>query len=242
VLYGDEWESSLQKIREGDEPAREELIEKAKPFIARVVGRLCGRSLNWDMDDELSVGLIAFNEAIDRYDAKLKVPFTAYARMVIRSRDTDYLRKENRWGRVDLNISDPPTDGAASRAENDASWEQYIAEVADWERKEEIRLYSETIKNFGITFGDLVDSSPRHRDTRETLIKAASYLAAHGDLYAELQNKKRMPVSELVRGTGISRKVLERGRKYIIAVATLLFYREEFIYLNSYIKLPRGEG
>jgi len=120
----------LQKIREGDELSREKLITDAKPFIARVVGLLCGRSLSWDRDDELSIGLIAFNEAIERFKEKMGVPFTAFARIVIRSRVTDYLRKESRWNRVDLQMSEVPPEGTISLAENNASWEQYIEETA----------------------------------------------------------------------------------------------------------------
>lgn len=242
VLFGDEMEYCLRRIRDGDESAREKLIQEARPFITRVVGRLCGRSLSWDLDDELSIGLIAFNEAIDRFKFRLGVPFSAFARMVIRSRVTDHLRKESRWNQVDLRISDQTIEGSVSRAEREASWDQYIAEVANLERKEEILMYSNKIKDLGITFSDLVQSSPKHRDTREKLIKAACYLAENRSLYLQMQDNKRMPIRELISGTGISRKVLERGRKYIIAVATLLFYQEEFLYLNSYISMPRGEG
>ncbi|TYO97931.1 RNA polymerase sigma-I factor [Desulfallas thermosapovorans] len=241
MLFGDEVEVCLQKIREGDESSREKLIAEAKPFIAGVVGRLCGRSLSWDHDDELSIGLIAFNEAIERFKEKMGVPFTAFARMVIRSRVTDYLRKESRWNRVDLHMSNTPLEGAANQAENDASWEQYIEQTAQRERIEEINNYNEKISNLGITFKDLVKSSPKHRDTRQTLIRAAYYIVEHGSLYETLRASKRLPLRELEMGTGISRKVLERGRKYIIGIATLLYYREEFIYLNSYVRLPQGE-
>lgn len=143
MLFGDEVEVCLQRIREGDELSREKLITDAQPFIAGVVGRLCGRSLSWDRDDELSIGLIAFNEAIERFKGKMGVPFTAFARIVIRSRVTDYLRKEAKWNRVDLHMSGIPPEGNISQAENNASWDQYIEEIAKRERVEEINNYNE---------------------------------------------------------------------------------------------------
>ncbi|WP_347490814.1 RNA polymerase sigma-I factor [Desulfoscipio sp. XC116] len=238
MLFGDEVEVCLQRIREGDESSREKLITDAKPFIAGVVGRLCGRSLSWDRDDELSIGLIAFNEAIERFKEKMDVPFTAFARMVIRSRVTDYLRKESRWNRVDLHTWEMPPEGAISQAEKNASWMKYVDETARRERIEEINNYNLKISSLGITFKDLVKVSPKHRDTRQTLIRAACYIVEHRVLYDALQASKRLPMRELELGTGISRKVLERGRKYIIGIATLLYYREEFIYLSSYVRLP----
>jgi len=239
VLFGDEFESRLAKIKNGDKSVRDELIDEAKPFIAGVVGRLCGRSLNWDRDDELSIGLIAFNEAIDRFKVDHRVPFTAFARLVIRSRVTDFLRKEMKWNQVDLSFSDVPEVGE-NRAEFNVSWEQFITEIADRERREEIQEFTCKINELGISFQDLVQSSPKHSDTRENLVKAAQFLASNSDLYCDFESKKRLPINEISQVTGISRKVLERGRKYIIAVATLLFYREDFLYLRSYIKLPKG--
>jgi len=240
VLFGDELEVCLQNIKEGDESSREKFMADAKPFIAGVVGRLCGRSLSWERDDELSIGLIAFNEAIDRFKEKMGVPFTAFARMVIRSRVTDYLRKESRWNRVELHMSEGPQESTISQVENDASLERYIKETANRERIEEIKDYNVKITRLGISFQELVKSSPKHRDTRETLIRAACYIVEHSSLYDTLQVSKRLPMREVEMGTGISRKVLERGRKYIIGIAVLLYHREEFIYLNSYVRLPQG--
>ncbi len=240
MLFGDKVDVYLQRIREGDESSRERLIADAKPFIAGVVGRLCGRSLSWDRDDELSIGLIAFNEAIDRFKDHIGVPFTAFARMVIRSRVTDYLRKESRWNRVDLHMSEIPPESTFSQAENNASWDKYIKETANRERIEEIQDYNSKITRLGITFQELVRSSPKHRDTREALIRAACYVVEHQTLYDALQASKRLPIREVEMGTGISRKVLERGRKYIIGIAILLYNREEYLYLNSYVRLPQG--
>ncbi|WP_027363846.1 RNA polymerase sigma-I factor [Desulfotruncus alcoholivorax] len=238
MLLGDEFESHIAAIKDGDESSREILINEAKPFIAGVTGRLCGRSLSWGSDDELSIGLIAFNEAIDRFKAGQGVPFTAFARLVIRSRVTDYLRRESRWNKVDL-ASQEPAGNLDRSAELTASWDQYVSEIVDRERKEEIIIFSNRLNRFGISFTDLVNVSPKHKDTRKTLITAAQFIVEN-NLYPELLSSNRLPLKEISAATGISRKVLERGRKYIMAVSTLLYYRDEFIYLRAYIKEAQG--
>lgn len=43
-------------------------IRAHKAFITKVSSKICSRYLTWDKDDELSIALIAFNEAIDNFD------------------------------------------------------------------------------------------------------------------------------------------------------------------------------
>ena len=71
------------------------LIREYKPFIASVVENHIGRYVQYGADDELSVALIAFHEAIEKYDIK-KGNFLSFARMTIKYRLTDYYRKEQR--------------------------------------------------------------------------------------------------------------------------------------------------
>ena len=46
-----------------------ELIDSYKPFIAKTVSSVCKRYIH-ESDDEFSIGLIAFNEAIQKYIPK----------------------------------------------------------------------------------------------------------------------------------------------------------------------------
>jgi len=52
-------------------------------------------------------------------------------------------------------------------------------------------------------------------------------------LAGHLLNRRELPLKQLERRVDVSRKTLERQRKYIIAVALLLL--EDFIYLRGYI-------
>lgn len=81
----------------------------------------------------------------------------------------------------------------------------------------------------------MVEASPRHRDSRQSLFRAAGILAADQGLMQYLWDKKQLPLRELVKKTGIKRKTLERRRKFIIMTALILNRPEEFIYLRSYI-------
>jgi len=229
-------EERIKEIKKGDRLAREVFLESSRPFVFKVACKYSRRILEWGRDDELAVALIAFNEAIDRYREGSGVPFPAYARMVIGSRLTDHFRRENRNATVNVPLPSPG-DGL-NEAEFARAREIYWEEMAARERGEEIREFKELLNAYGVSFEDLVKCSPRHSDTRRSLLLAARTLAEREGLLAELMEKKKLPLTELVKSTGLGRKTLERGRKYIIAMTLLIHRREDFLYLSSYLNLP----
>ncbi|MCL6560650.1 MAG: RNA polymerase sigma-I factor [Firmicutes bacterium] len=229
-------EKTIKTIKQGNRLAREDFLESCKPFVFKVACKFSRRILEWGRDDELAIALIAFNEAIDRFREDSGVPFLAYARLVMGSRLTDYHRRENRNNLASVPL--PPPGEGAHDAEYAKAWEVYWEEVAAREREEEIQEFEELLKGYGVSFEDLVKCSPKHRDTRRSLMLAARVLAENNNLMNELKDKKKLPLIELEKKTGVGRKTLERGRKYIIAMALLIYRREDFLYLGSYIKLP----
>ena len=72
-----------------DKQIRESVIVKYTPFILKTASDLTGRYINQGIDEEYSVSLIAFNEAIDSFDSTRGVSFFAFARVVIRRRLMD---------------------------------------------------------------------------------------------------------------------------------------------------------
>ena len=49
-----------------------------------------------------------------------------------------------------------------------------------------------------------------------------------------MYREKRLPIKELEKQVNVSRKTIERNRKYIIAISIILF--GEFDYLRDYLK------
>ncbi|NLI14179.1 sigma-70 family RNA polymerase sigma factor [Pelotomaculum propionicicum] len=229
-------EEDIRKIKEGDRLLREDFLDNNKAFIHKIACKFSRRYLEWGRDDELAVALVAFNEAIDRFRADTGVPFPAYARIVIMSRLTDHRRRENRNTSVEVPL--PQQGEESNSAEFSKAWEVYLLETAARERAEEIREYEGLLREYGVSFEDLVKCSPRHRDTRRSLIFAAAELTKRENLLKEFRAKKKLPLMELENCTGISRKTLERGRKYIIAISLLISRQNDFLHLSSYLKLP----
>ena len=63
-------EDKVLLIQQGDlTTLQNELIHSYKPFIAKTVSSVCKRYIH-ESDDEFSIGLIAFNEAIQKYHSR----------------------------------------------------------------------------------------------------------------------------------------------------------------------------
>src|SRR3972149_8425887 len=77
------------------------LISDFKPFIASVVQKKIGKYLEYGVDDELSVGLSAFMEAVNSFDAK-KGTFLSFSRLVINARVIDFLRKKSKFKTISI--------------------------------------------------------------------------------------------------------------------------------------------
>lgn len=221
----------IKKIQDGDQVALEELIEEYKPFIKKTAVHFCKRMLVWGQDDELSIGLMAFDSAVRTYDPGKEIPFQAYCRVVIVNRLKDYARNQFKYQTlVQLGDEDVNTYFEGQVAQQD-----YLKRCIEEERREELECLEEMLSAFSIGFEDLVDVSPKHRDSRQTLLQVARHLAQTEELWDLLTSRKHLPLNELEKACGVKRRTLERGRKFIIASAVLLYNVDQFIHLNSYI-------
>lgn len=222
---------TITMIKDGDQSALEKLVEEYKPFILKTVNQFCKRMLDWGRDDELSIGLIAFNSAIDTFDAEKQVPFLPYCRIVIVNRLRDYARKEVKY----QNLFQLDDETVATFLESQLAQDEFLKRTIEDERREELEQYENILSQYSISFEDLVEVSPRHRDSRKTLFAVAHELANTDSLMEHLITKKQLPLNELGKACSINRKTLERGRKFIIASAIILYRPDQFVYLRSYI-------
>lgn len=232
-------ESRVARARDGDTLAREKLIRDYTPFILKVVSSVTGRYISLDKDDEASVGLLAFNEAIDAYTSK-RAGFLAFAATVIKRRVIDHYRKENNWKRMVQ--ADTRRDGS----NGNASYANVLTEDVDWqealERRDEIERWKEHLGRCGITLDDLVRATPKHQDARERILRVAEILAQYRHLAEKIESLGRLPVDDVLEllpdGLRVSRKTLQRHSTYIVGV--LLAASGDYPFLKQYLGLGKG--
>jgi RNA polymerase sigma factor len=232
-------EEAVINIQQGDSILQNELIEQYKPFIAKSVSSVCKRYID-ETDDEFSIGLIAFNEAIEKYSADKGSSLLAFADLLIKRRVIDFIRKEARNRSINMDLStENNEDPLASRIESNLSVEEYQKEIEQEHRKEEIIRFQNVLNEFGLSFNEIVKQSPKHADARFNAMTIAKTIADNEILKEALFDKKRLPIKELEKQVNVSRKTIERNRKYIIAMTLILV--GDYLYLKDYIKGVLGE-
>lgn len=229
----------VKLAQKGDQHAREKLIIKSKPFIFNTSCSICKRELHWDNDDELSIALIAFNEAINAYNPEKGASFFTFARRVISQRLIDYFRLESRNQHLPLNYSYEEEDNEYNLIENKQALEKHQQKTEQDELAEMMREFEQRLSEYGTSLDELAEVCPNHRDTREKLLYVATVLKNNDELLKFFLRNKRLPAKDLARMAKVSKRVLENGRKYIIALVLILtdqrFYDlKVFAGLNDY--------
>lgn len=210
--------------------SRDEFIESSRGFIRRISSYICKRSLDWSNDDELSIALMAFNEAIDSFNPDKGVEFTSYSSMLIRSRLIDYFRKNS-----NLCISiDSMEDEELSLIESKEAIDRYTISHAAEELAVEIKVFNTELSGYGLSMADLVVNCPKHRDTRKQLFQVAANCSNNKEILKTLKKNKTLPIKDIIEMTGLKRKFLEQWRKYLIALFVIAS-SDEYLYLKEYI-------
>ncbi len=176
------------------------LISEFKPFIASVAQKRVGRFLEYGVDDELSVGLIAFKEAMDSYD-KNKGKFLSFAKLVISMRLIDYYRKQKRETTLSLDDEQFTTDAIDVK-----SMDSYRIDEENEKRVLEIIEYRAELEKWGISLEDLAKVSPRKESLREHYKKVARVIVKNSDILNILLQTKRLPIKEIEEIIPIHRK------------------------------------
>ncbi|GGG00627.1 RNA polymerase sigma-I factor [Paenibacillus abyssi] len=230
----------IRRAQRGDEQVRQEIIGGNKLFLERVTSSICKRIISWN-DDEMSISLIAFNEAINRYDHSQNGNFFGYAKLIIQSRLIDYFRKEARQQvAVSLDYNPQATEGEeyeSNSVEIKQSWHQYNEQKQIQDRMDEIFIYSTRLEEFGIHFEELEAASPDRSDARNNLIHIAYEFMKYPQLVEFLVKTKQLPLKQMLEFVHVSRKTVERGRKYLIALIVILM-ANDLPHLKSSIAFP----
>jgi RNA polymerase sigma factor len=239
-------EYMVEQIQNGDEELRNELIRQYHPYILKITSRFFRRYIDPQQDDAFSVALAAFNEAITGYSPEGGRLFLGFSEKVINRRLIDYVRQESRHASVvpysafDTEVEDD-SQSQMNHIEVAQALEAYDQKRSSDERKMEIATLTEEMAPYGITFNDLAQHSPRHQDSRETLMRMGRRLAQEESMFRILREKRQLPIKELCEAESVSRKTAERHRKYLIAVSLIAY--GTYPFLQEYIGLDRyGKG
>ncbi len=229
-------EDLVLQASNGDEDVMNELLTSYSPFMRKTASFVCKRYIS-EQDDEYSIALFAFHEAIAHFKLDKNASFLTFAHLLIRRKLIDYIRKESRHKEISLGqttLEDEEQFDAYSNMSSSHAFEQFTATQQAEERKNQIIEFEILLKPYGLSFQELIKVSPSHTDARQTAIQIAQIIVETDEFYEMLLKKKRLPIKELEELVQVSRKTIERHRKYIVAIVILL--KSDLHYIKDYLK------
>lgn len=228
----------ISKVKEGDDDLREQVINDYRHFIISCVSKSVNKYIDLENSEEFSIGLIAFNTAIDDYNEAKNSSFLNFAEMVINRRLINYMNKEKK------NQNTYPFSYFEDR--NDSILEKSIEKKSMFlhfdscDAREEIAIYINKLNKFGISLDELIKKTPKHRDSRQMLINIAKTIADNDVLYKKLNTKMRIPMKDLIQYTNVNPKTIEKNRKYI--VATCIAFNSDLDIIKGFLQMNLEGG
>ena len=217
------------QLAQQDAAARERLIEQNMDFIRRCASRAAGRFVD-SHDDACSEAMIAFNDAVSAYRSE-RGAFYPFAARSIYNRVTDLLRRESRSA-VCVPFSAMPSQ------EENTPFEIEDPKQAFSDAAFEIAAAKQELNALGVDFFDLPKVSPKAEKTKAACMQVIGYLLHEPLLLQAVHKTACLPGKTLMQELGVSSKVLERHRKYILAGLVIL--GGDYPTLQGYFDTRKG--
>ena len=210
-------------------------------FIINCAYRATHRFIS-QSDDEWSISLIAFSNAVKSYDQE-KGGFLPYAELLIKRSLVDYYRTTKKFD-AEYFVSPEIFEFNSKDEEAEVSMKLEIAQKLSTSMEnslgDEIESVNAEFKSFGFSFYDLAQCSPKSQKTKNACKQAVLYVLEHPIVREEINQSKQLPIKLIQKNTNLPRKILENHRRYIIAAIKIL--SGEYPYLAEYLSFIRKDG
>jgi len=221
-----------------DDAILSDFVKEQKQFIISCAYKTTKKYLTIN-DDEWSIALIAFSDAVKKYDLS-KGAFLSYAETMIDWRLIDYLKSENKKC-SEFSVNPSVFDGEQNDNDENINIKievtKKISCSQNYSIKDEIEAANAEFKKFGFSFYDLSKSSPKFSKNKSACKQAVNYILENEEIKQEIYRTKQLPIKIIQKNTDLPRKLLEHHRKYIIAAIEIL--SGEYPYLAEYVSFIR---
>jgi len=204
----------------------DDFIDESRYFIASEISKVLKRYVNPRDDEFLSVGMMAFLEAIKSYKLD-RGAFYAYAALIIRRRIIDELRKIKAKTHDDNIIYN-------DLEMTPQAMDKHLDQEVQMDRIAAIKDFNQELFLFGIDFKVLEKKTPKSSKNKEFYQDIARYIFEDNSLKTSLKKDKTLPVQLLSQVFKVNRKKIERKRAYIIACTLIM--DEKYTSINMYVK------
>ncbi len=224
----------IENIKNGDKQLKEKFIEDYIPFILKVISSFNSKLVDLKSSDEYSIGLMAFDEAIIKFDNNKSKNFFKFAEMVIKRRMIDYFRNTSSISKNEIPLSCFDTSGE-NKLEEKLSMSDVGYETDRYEFIYELKDFSKQLETFGLNIVNLPEYIPKHKDSKQMCMSIAKKIIDNKNIYQKLKTKKYIKMKELTKLIDVHPKTVERNRAFIICLCIILDndYENFKAYLNK---------
>ena len=180
---------------------RDTFIKENIPFIVKTIVGVTKRYVEVENSEELGIALEAFNDLLDTYDEE-KGNFYSYAKVVIKNKLIDHIRKQARVTVVSIEehhaIKDDLDDEAIVR--------------------QELIRFKEILNEHGISYELLAAHKPVHKNTKDMVVELALLILKNTQMVKHLIEKKRLPITQINKDYGASVRFIKSHKHTITAI------------------------
>ncbi|MDP4179548.1 MAG: sigma factor [Bacillota bacterium] len=224
----------VERIKNGDKQLKEKFTEDYIPLIIKVIsGFYSEKIVDVKNSNEYSIGLMAFDEAIEKFDSRKNIRFLNFAQTVIKRRIVDYSRNISSIGDKEVLLSNYESKSEIESEEVDTS--DIDEKSSRYELVKEIKEFSEELAVYGLNIRNLPDYMPKHKASKQICLNVAKEIIGNKDIYDRLLTNKALWTKELSEIIDIPSKIVERNSKFIICVCIIFGnnYENFKAYLNQ---------
>ncbi len=205
------------------------LIDEYTPFIKSETAKFLKAPVTGH-EDEYSIAMLAFYEAVMAYSEK-RGTFPSFASIHIRSRLIDHYRKERRH-KGQMSLEEEHEDGGSYKDTLVDQSNVYEEGELRKATRQEIAEYAAQLAAFDIDLSAVSEQCPKQDRTLAACREVLYYARRCPEIFTELLDTHKLPVAKLTQ-SGVSRKTIERHRRYIVAL--LLAYTNGFDIIRGHI-------
>jgi RNA polymerase sigma factor len=160
-----------------DSSAREKLIKQQEYYILKCASKACHRYIS-KSDDEWSISLLAFSQAIDSYDLN-KGNFLGFTELVIKRRLIDFSKSQVKYNSevfVDPILFDTEPEEESDDVQIRMAVAEQVSKQDNGDLKLEIEAANHAFSAYNFSFFDLADCSPHAAKTKKACAKAVNFI------------------------------------------------------------------
>lgn len=192
-----------------------DFIKSYRPFIIKTISNLKHSYVDIDNDEEYSIALSAFLEALNKYKPE-KGSFIGFARLVIESRLKSYFIKVSKLKHLDIE-------------------DMQIADIGPNQNLvDDIKAFEQALLEFGIDFEILISASPKHNDTRQNAISLGYKTSQVPAFVKHIYEKKRLPITLISNAFSATVKVIKKSKLFILSV--VIIYDKKLTTIQDWLK------